>query len=88
MSQEKMECYTLNALSKNKFSIISLEFDSILVEGILDNFNYESPFENIDNEIIFIEYIILIEKNIILKQKSQKLSKVMSQKMYIIQARL
>lgn len=51
------------ALSKNKLSIISLEFDAVLAEGNLDNFDYESPFGNIDNEIIFVEYITLIEEH-------------------------
>lgn len=55
--------FTKSALSKSKFSIIALEFDAVLAEGNLDNFNYESPFGNIDNEIIFVEYITLIEEH-------------------------
>jgi hypothetical protein len=53
--------FTKSALSKSKFSIIALEFDAALAEGILDNFDYDSPFGNIDNEITFVEYITLIE---------------------------
>lgn len=55
--------FTKSALSKNKLSIISLEYDAVLAEGNLDNFDYESPFGNIDNEITFIEYITLIEEH-------------------------
>jgi len=55
--------FAKDALSKNKLSIISLEFDAVLAEGNLDNFDYESPFGNIDNEIIFVEYITLIEEH-------------------------
>lgn len=55
--------FAKGALSKNKLSIISLEFDAVLAEGNLDNFDYESPFGNIDNEIIFVEYITLIEEH-------------------------
>lgn len=55
--------FVKGALSKNKLSIISLEFDAVLAEGNLDNFDYESPFGNIDNEIIFVEYITLIEEH-------------------------
>jgi hypothetical protein len=55
--------FTKSALSKNKLSIISLEYDAVLAEGNLDNFDYESPFGNIDNEIIFVEYITLIEEH-------------------------
>ena len=53
--------FTKSALSKSKFSIIALEFDAVLAEGNLDNFDYDSPFGNIDNEISFVEYITLIE---------------------------
>ncbi|MCF8020047.1 MAG: hypothetical protein K9L62_11655 [Vallitaleaceae bacterium] len=53
--------FTKSAISKRKFSIIALEFDTVLAEGLLDGFNYESPFGNIDNEIMFVEYITLIE---------------------------
>ncbi|EOC99341.1 hypothetical protein [Caldisalinibacter kiritimatiensis] len=55
--------FTKSALSKNKFSIISLEYDAVLAEGDLDSFDYENPFGNIDNEITFIEYISLIEEH-------------------------
>jgi hypothetical protein len=55
--------FAKGALCKNKLSIISLEFDAVLAEGNLDNFDYESPFGNIDNEIIFVEYITLIEEH-------------------------
>lgn len=53
--------FTKSALRKSKFSIIALELDTVLAEGILDNFDYESPFGNIDNEITFVEYVTLIE---------------------------
>lgn len=55
--------FAKSALKKSKLSIISLEFDVVLAEGDLDNFNYQSPFGNIDNEIIFVEYISLIEEH-------------------------
>lgn len=55
--------FTKSALSKNKLSIISLEYDAVLAEGNLDNCDYESPFGNIDNEITFIEYITLIDEH-------------------------
>lgn len=55
--------FTKSALSKNMLSIISLEYDTALAEGNLDNFDYESPFGNIDNEITFIEYVTLIEEH-------------------------
>lgn len=55
--------FTKSALSNSKLSIIALESDTFLAEGIIDNFNYESPFGNIDYEINFVEYIVLIEKH-------------------------
>ena len=55
--------FTKGSLSKSKFSITSLEFDDVLAEGILDNFDCDSHFGNIDNEITFIEYTILIEEH-------------------------
>lgn len=51
------------AISKNKLLIISLEDNVVLSEGNLDNFDYESPFGNIDDDIMFVEYIILIEEH-------------------------
>lgn len=50
-----------------------MELDSILAEGIPDNFNYDSPFGNIDNEIVFIEYITLIEQEYNTKIKIPKI---------------
>lgn len=55
--------FTKSALNKSKLSIISLEVDAILAEGILDNIDYKSPFGNIDSEITFVEFIILIEEH-------------------------
>lgn len=52
-----------STIDKSKFSIIALEYDEILAEGIIDNFNYNSSFGNIENEIAFVEYITLIEEH-------------------------
>ena len=53
--------FTKSALNKGKISIISLELDAVLAEGILNNSDYDSPFDSIDTEITFVEYITLIE---------------------------
>lgn len=53
--------FTKSILTKSKFSIISLELDTVLVEGFLNNYDLETSYANIDNEIIFLEYIMLIE---------------------------
>lgn len=50
-----------SALSRSNFLIIALELDAVLAEGKIDNFDYDSPFGNIDNEITFVEYITFIE---------------------------
>jgi hypothetical protein len=46
----------------NKLSIISLEKNIVMASGVLDNVNYKSGFNSIQEEIKFLENIIVIEE--------------------------
>lgn len=45
-----------------KLTIKSLKYQTSLFEGTINNFDYKSAFEDIDEEIEFLEAVVLIEK--------------------------
>ena len=61
-----------NIILKKKLTIMALEEEEILSEGVLDNFHYNGAFKDAENEAEFLETIILIEnkfnKSIIIPQ--------------------
>jgi len=53
--------FMINCKKENEIRIISLENGDIFMSGILENLDFESNFENIEQEIEFLECLKIIE---------------------------